>query len=152
MFWDFSHFYLMQKVDSSNSPNFPCVVDKSHISLSGGVKLPNLNVPKAIEKLSPYLCSDTVANGQSYFMVLVIFSLHFHRKIKINKSSILQVLQKWFIQYLTVKVQESTNGKHLIKDRRNSSDGAKKHLSAFWKRVYKVWDLTVHYNKQTSLM
>lgn len=68
-------FYLMKKVDSSNSSNFPHVVQKSHISFSGGVKLSNMNVPKAVKKLFPYLCPDAVANGQSYFVVLVIVFL-----------------------------------------------------------------------------
>lgn len=81
----------MQKVDPSNSSYFPQVVDKSHISFSGGVKLSDLNLPKAIEKLPPYLCSDTVANGQSYFVVLVIFSLSFQKQ-KTNRSSFLNNL------------------------------------------------------------
>lgn len=81
-FWeeDITHSYPMQKVDTSNSSNSPCIVDKSHISLSGGVKLLDLDVPKATEKLSPYVGSDSITNGQSYFMVLVIFSLHLHIK------------------------------------------------------------------------
>lgn len=73
----------MQKVDSSNSSDFPCIVDKPYISFSRGIKLPNLNVPKAIKKLPPYLGSHPVAYGQSYFMVLVVFSLKFETKIKI---------------------------------------------------------------------
>lgn len=77
------HSYLVQKVDSSNSSDFPCIVDKPHISFSRGIKLPNLNVPKAIKKLSPYLGSHPVAYGQSYFMVLVVFSLTVETKIKI---------------------------------------------------------------------
>lgn len=86
--------YPLQKVDSSNSSNFPCIVDKPHISLSGGIKLSDVNVAKAIEKLSPYICSDTISDGQSYFMVLVIFSLHFNVKIRMNKCGIVIVLQK----------------------------------------------------------
>lgn len=73
----------MQKVDSSNSSNFPHIVDKSHIPLSGGVKLSNVDVAKAIEKLSPYLSSNAVANGQSYFVILVIVSLHLTKEINI---------------------------------------------------------------------
>lgn len=77
-----SHSYPMEKVDSSNSANFPCIVDKSHISLGWSVKLSDLNVSKAMKKFSPYLCSHAVANGQSDFVVFVIMSLHFHIKIQ----------------------------------------------------------------------
>lgn len=66
----------MKKVNSSNSSNFSCIVDKSHISLRRGIKLPYFNISKAIEELSPYFCSQTIPNGQSYFMILVIVSLH----------------------------------------------------------------------------
>lgn len=66
----------MEKVHSSNSSNFSCIVDKSHISLSRGIKLANLNISKAIEKLSPYFCSQTIPDGQPYFVILVIVPLH----------------------------------------------------------------------------
>lgn len=65
----------MNKVDSPNGPNFSSIVDKAHVSLSRSIKLLNLNVPKAFKKLSPNLSSHAVTNGQSDFMVFIIFSL-----------------------------------------------------------------------------
>lgn len=65
----------MKKVDSSDCPDFPSIVDKSHVSLGWCVKLLNLDVPEAVKKLSPNLRSHTVTNGQSDFMVFIIFSL-----------------------------------------------------------------------------
>lgn len=75
-------FYLMKKVHSSNGSNFSCIVHESHISFSRGIKLPNFNLSKAIEKLSPYFCSQTIPNGQSYFVVFVIVSLHWNKYMK----------------------------------------------------------------------
>lgn len=68
----------MKKVDSSDCSNFPSVVDKSHVSLGRSVKLSNLNVAKAVQKLFPNLCSHSVANGQSDFVVFVVFTLCIH--------------------------------------------------------------------------
>lgn len=76
----YSHPYLVQKVNSSNCSYFPCVVEESYISLCGGIKLRNLDVSKATQELFPDFCSDTVANGQSYFMGLVSVSLQVHAK------------------------------------------------------------------------
>lgn len=70
----------MKKVDSSDCSNFPSIVDKSHISLGRSVKLSNFDVPEAVKKLSPNLCSHSITNGQSDFVVFVIFALYFHIK------------------------------------------------------------------------
>lgn len=70
----------MKKVDSSDCSNFPSIVDKSHISFGRSVKLSNLNVPKAVKKLSPYLSPHPITNGQSDLVVFVIFTLYFHKK------------------------------------------------------------------------
>lgn len=72
----------MKKVHSSNSSNFSCIVDKSHISLRRGIKLPNVHISKAIEELPPYFCSQTIPNGQPYFMIPVIVSLHWNKDMK----------------------------------------------------------------------
>lgn len=76
----------MKEVDSTNSSNLPCVVEKSHVPLGRGVKLSDLNVPKAIEKLPPNLCSDPVSDGQSHLMFLVIVFLHCHNNKKQHKN------------------------------------------------------------------
>lgn len=73
--------YPVYKVDPSEGSNLPRIVDKSYIPLGGGIKLFDLNVPEAVQKLPPYLPSDSISNGQSYFVVLVIFFLYFkHRR------------------------------------------------------------------------
>lgn len=70
----------MKKVDSSDRSNFSSIVDKSHISLGWSVKLSNLNAPEAVKKLSPNFCSHSITNGQSDFVVSVVFALYFEEE------------------------------------------------------------------------
>lgn len=72
----------MKKVDSSNCSNFPSIVDKSHISLSRTIKLSDLDVSEAVKKLSPNLCSHSVTNGQSDFVVFIVSPLFKKNKPK----------------------------------------------------------------------
>lgn len=70
----------MKKVDSSDRSNFPSIVDKSHISLGRSIKLSNLNVPEVVKKLPPNLCSHSITNGQSDFVIFVLFTLYFEEQ------------------------------------------------------------------------
>lgn len=65
----------MKKVDPANCTNFADVVDKSHISLSRCVKLSDLNVAKTMKELSPDVWAKPVSNGESNFMMFIIFFL-----------------------------------------------------------------------------
>lgn len=90
--------YPVKKVDSSNSSDFPHIVNESHISLGGGIKLSNLNVPKAIEKLSPHLRSDAVSDGQTHFMLFVVVSL------KSNKTKKDLIYRQSFLRLVLMQI------------------------------------------------
>lgn len=65
----------MDKVDPSHRPDLGRVVDETDVSLGGGVQLSDFNVPKPIQKLGPNVGPDSVADGDSHFVTLLVFSL-----------------------------------------------------------------------------
>lgn len=62
-------------IDPAHCTDFGRVIDEADVSLRGGVKLPDFNVTKAIQKLFPNVCSDPVADRYSHSVVLLIFFL-----------------------------------------------------------------------------
>lgn len=70
-----SFSYPVHKVDSSDCADLGRVVDEADVSLCGSVQLSNFNVSKAMKKLGPNVRSDTVADCNSHFVVLLIIFL-----------------------------------------------------------------------------
>lgn len=62
-------------VDATNRPDSGRVVDEADVSLCGGVKLPDLDVPETVEELGPNVGPDTVADGDPHCVVLFVVFL-----------------------------------------------------------------------------
>lgn len=74
LFWA-SVSYPVQKVDASHRSDLGRVIDEADVSLGGGVQLSDLNVAESIQELAPHVASDSVPDGDSNFVVLLIFFL-----------------------------------------------------------------------------
>ena len=64
--------YPVDKVDSPHCSDLGCVVDEADVSLGGSVQLSDLNVPEAVQKLRPNVCSDSVADGDLHSVILLV--------------------------------------------------------------------------------
>lgn len=62
-------------IDPPHCTDFGRVIDETDVSLSGGIKLLDFNVAKAVQKLFPNICSDPVADRYSHTVVLLVFFL-----------------------------------------------------------------------------
>lgn len=67
--------HLVNNVDPTDRTDFGRVVDEADVSLCGGVKLSDLDVPETLEKLWPNVCSDAVADGDPHSVVLFVVLL-----------------------------------------------------------------------------
>lgn len=62
-------------VDAADRPDPGRVVDEADVSLCGGVKLLDLDVPETVEELGPNVGPDTVADGDPHRVVLFVVFL-----------------------------------------------------------------------------
>lgn len=67
--------YLVEEVNAAYHSNLCGVVKKPDVSFCGSVELPDVNIPEAIQKFVPYVCSYTVTYSNLHFVVSVIVSL-----------------------------------------------------------------------------
>lgn len=65
----------MHKVDPSHGPDPGRVIDEADVSLGGGIQLSDLNFTESIQELCPNITSDSVPDGDSNSVVLLIFFL-----------------------------------------------------------------------------
>lgn len=70
-----SSTHPVDDVDSPHCTDFGRVVDEADVSLCGSVQLSDFNVPEAIQKLWPNVCSDPVADREPHSVVLLIVFL-----------------------------------------------------------------------------
>lgn len=76
----------MDKIDSPHCTDLGRVIDEADVSLRGGVQLSDMNVPEAVQKLRPNVCSDPVADGNPHFVVLLVVFLQ-RKKKKVDSDS-----------------------------------------------------------------
>lgn len=65
----------VDNVDSADGADSGRVVDEADVSLCGGVKLSDLDVPEAVEEVRPNVCPDAVADGDPHSVVLLVVPL-----------------------------------------------------------------------------
>lgn len=67
--------YLVEEVNPAYHSNLWGVVNKPDVSLCGSIELPDVNIPKSIQKFIPHVGSYAVTYSNLHFVVSVIIFL-----------------------------------------------------------------------------
>lgn len=124
LFWA-SVSYPVQKVDASHCSDLGRVIEKADVSLGGGVQLSDLNVAESIQELAPHVASDSVPDGDSNFVVLLIFFLQKKTKQKTHsetadvqktmwKENRTWISHLWHVAEVTQRLADVLHHRHVV--------------------------------------